>query len=176
MVAMTVFVADRPVILLAKDSKFPGQLAFYLGHELGHIALGHVPTGAVLVDMDQDMAARDADDGEERAADAFALEVLTGEASPTVVSGTGHASGSELARVAIDAASDLQIEAGTLALCFGYSTGRWGTAMRAMNRIYPSAQPLWPGVNQLAMRQLEIDRLPTDSRDYLLAALGLEQT
>jgi hypothetical protein len=101
--------------------------------------------------------------------------MLTGEASPKVISGTGHASGPELARVALEAAADLQIEAGTLALCFGYSTGRWRTAMRAMNRIYSNAQPLWPGVNQLATRQLEIERLPNDSRDYLLTTLGLEQ-
>jgi hypothetical protein len=172
MAAMTVFVRDSPVILLSKDSKFPGQMAFYLAHEIGHIGLRHVGSGAVLVDMDDTPAPDDAD-ADEVAADAFALELLTGESRPTVLSATGHASGTELARVAILSATDLGIEPGTLALCFAYSTGHWGTAMGAMKHIYPDATPLWQTINQVAMTQLLLERLPDDSRQYLLAALGL---
>lgn len=172
MAAMTVLVDERPVILLAKDSRFPGQLAFYLAHEIGHVAMRHLPQGAVLVDMEQDVPAWESDDDEERRADAYALELLTGEPSPKVVSGTRHANGPELARVSIAAATGLRIEPGTLALCFGYSTGRWTTAMSAMGRIYQGAQPLWREVNRLAEAQLLFDALPADSRDYLRAALG----
>lgn len=176
MAAMTVLIADRPVVLLAKASKFPGQLAFYVAHEIGHVAMSHVPTGAVLVDMDEDTPARDSQDQEELDADAYALELLTGEQQPKVVSGTEHASGPELARIALEGAAELGIEPGTLALCFGYSTGRWRTAMRAMSRIYPEAKPLWKDINRLALNQLSVDRLPEDSREYLVAALGLRDS
>ena len=42
MAAMTVHAASGNAILLAKDSGYPAQLAFYLAHELAHIALGHL--------------------------------------------------------------------------------------------------------------------------------------
>ena len=38
------------------------------------------------------------------------------------------ASANELARVALSSAQELGIEPGTLALCFGYSTGQWAVA------------------------------------------------
>lgn len=172
MAAMTVLIGDRPSILLAQDSSFPGQLAFYLAHEIGHVALRHLQRESVLVDMDDHPTPINADE-EERAADSYALELLTGEPSPVIRSLTGHASGPELARVAVQNAADLHIEPGTIALCFAYSTGRWATAMRALRLIYPRAAPLWRQVNQLAISQLSIDRIPESSKEYLLAALGL---
>ena len=172
MAAMTALIGDRPAVLLAQDSRFPGQLAFYLAHEIGHIALRHLSSDAVLVDMDGRPTPTD-NDAEERAADEYALQLLTGESKPVIRSLTGHASGDELARVAIESARELQIEPGTIALCFAYSTGRWATAMRALRRIYPEAVPLWPEVNRLAISQLSLDRIPESSREYLFAALGL---
>ncbi len=80
----------------------------------------------------------------------------------------------ELARVALNSADMLRVEPGTLALCFGYSTGDWATANASMERIYSSAKPVWNEVNNIAQTQLALERIPDDALDYLKAVLGSE--
>jgi hypothetical protein len=176
MAAMCVLVGNRAAILLAKDSIFPAQIAFYVAHEIGHLALGHLEPGAALVDMDQERPTFGDQDSEEGAADSYALELLTGSAQLTVVSGTGHASGPELARVALSASESVGIEPGTLALLFGYSSGRWPTVMNAMKRIYERSEPVWREINRIALSELRLERLTIEARDYLTTVLGLAET
>ena len=40
MAAMSVQVGAGTAMLPAKDSSYPAQIAFYLAHEIAHIALG----------------------------------------------------------------------------------------------------------------------------------------
>jgi hypothetical protein len=174
MAAMTTRVGDRACILLAKDANYPPWIAFYLAHELAHVALDHVGADQALVDLDADSRLADENDDEERAADAWALELLTGHASPNVVSADGNASARELARVAQNSAASLGIEPGTLALCFGYSTGQWAIANASLQRIYPSPAPVWRAINAVASRQLALDELPLDALDFLWDVLELE--
>ena len=70
MAAMTVRVAERNFILLGKDAGYPAWISFYLAHELGHIALGHVEADHALVDLDVGDAL-EPDDEEERDADSW---------------------------------------------------------------------------------------------------------
>jgi Zn-dependent peptidase ImmA (M78 family) len=85
MSAMTVEVGTRSAILLGKDSLYPAHVAFYLAHEVGHIALGHIQPGSMVIDLDRTDLADPAVDAEEAAADAFALELLTGLSRPTIL-------------------------------------------------------------------------------------------
>ena len=177
MAAMTVKVGVRPTVLLGKDSSYPAAVAFYLAHELGHIALEHVAADRQIVDLEEDadrpLHAGADEDAEERAADAFALELLTGEPEPRVLaSGPGRAHGRALAHAALSSEHDLKIEAGTLALCFGHSTGDWRTANTALGQIYAGAAPVWTYVNALARQQLQLGDLPVDAVDFLDAVLG----
>jgi len=172
MAAMTVRIGDRYAVLLAKDSMYPAPIAFYLAHELGHVALSHLTGDVVVVDFEDVTPSLAGDDPEEGAADRFALEVLTGEPQPRVVPATGHSIASELARVAVSSAADLRIEPGTIALLYGYSTKRWKTANAAMKNIYTSAKPVWSEVNGVARQQLAFEQLPGDSVDYVEAVLG----
>jgi hypothetical protein len=176
MAAMSVLIGNRAVILLAKESSYPAQIAFYIAHEMGHVALGHLASGPVIVDMDQGTPRITDDDSEEGSADGYALELLTGSPRPTVLSGTGYASGPELARVALETAESLGIEPGTLAMLFGYTSGRWATAMNAMKRIYRQPEPVWRGINRVALNELALDRLSSDARDYLSSVLGFDET
>lgn len=169
MAAMAVGTGSRNAVLLGKDSEYPAHIAFYLAHEIGHIALGHVKDPKVLVDFEH--LPGSSDDAEEAAADAFALSLLTGQPHPKVVALSGH-SAKELARVALEAAPNLGIEPGTLALCFGYGTQEWATANAAMSYIYETPKPVWREVNELALTQLDLSRVGEDSADYLRAVLG----
>jgi hypothetical protein len=170
MAAMAVAVGERHAVLLAKDSMYPPHIAFYLGHELGHISLGHVRRDTAIVDMESE-ALSAATDAEEAEADRFALELLTGRADLRLVPiGSYNAPG--LADIALRVSAELHVEPGTLALCFGYSTGNWAVANSAMQFIYPEAKPVWYEVNRLAMAQLDAVQLPSDASSYLATVLG----
>jgi Zn-dependent peptidase ImmA (M78 family) len=171
MAAMAVAVGERSAILLAKDSMYPPHIAFYLGHELGHIALGHLRTDAAIVDMEADVLSASSDDTEETEADRFALELLTGRADLQLVP-TGSYNAPGLAQIALRVSSELHIEPGTLALCFGYSTGNWAVANSAMSFIYNQARPVWNEINRVTMAQLDTEQLPSDAISYLTAVLG----
>ena len=175
MAAMSVRVGGRNAILLGKDSLYPAQIAFYLAHELAHISLGHLTEESVIVDLESypnpDPPVAQADP-EEVAADAFALEVLTGNPRPVVLPAAAGRGARSLAKAALDAASDLQIEPGTLALCFGYSTGDWATAIASLKHIYASPKPVWQEVNKIALSQLSFPNLPDDTLYYLRHVLG----
>jgi hypothetical protein len=173
MAAMAVNVGGRSAVLLGKDSAYPATVAFYLAHELGHIALGHIAADRQIVDLEDETPASNAEDQEERDADAYALELLTGNPAPTVLpKGPGWAHGRALAQAALDAAHHLRIEPGTLALCFGHSTGDWRTANAALGHIYADARPVWTHVNAIARQQLEFGDLPLDALEFLDAVLG----
>jgi len=171
MAAMAVRMGDREAILLGKDSDYPAQIAFYLAHEIGHIALGHLKGGQVLVDMDSELETP-LNDLEEAEADRFALELLTGQPAPIVLPKAMRYTARQLGRDALQRAATLHIEPGTLSLCFGYSTGDWATALAAMRTIYPSAKPVWSEVNLVAKGQLEFDEVSGDLAAYVTAVLG----
>ena len=175
MAAMAVAAGERRAVLLAKDSMYPPHIAFYLGHELAHIALEHIRADAAIVDMEADTLSTDSADTEEVEADRFALELLTGRADLRLLpEGSYNAPG--LADLALRASTELHIEPGTLALCFGYSTGNWAVANSAMHFIYNEARPVWSEVNRVTMMQLDLNQLPTDSISYLAAVLGTDTT
>ncbi|HYJ87580.1 MAG TPA: hypothetical protein VEW46_16075 [Pyrinomonadaceae bacterium] len=175
MAAMSVSVGGRHAILLGKDSFYPAQIAFYLAHELAHISLGHLLNESVIVDLESypnpdPPASRP--DPEEVAADEFALELLTGDPQPVILPVAAGGGAQSLARAALGAAAELRIEPGTLAMCFGYSSGDWATAIASLRYIYSSAKPVWQEVNNIAMRQLSLSSLPDDTLSYLRNVLG----
>ena len=126
----------------------------------------------MIVDLETATLASPDDDPEESAADRFALELLTGWAEPKVLPKSKTYNANQLARAVLDASSDLRIEPGTLALCFGYSTGHWTKVNAAMKRIYSSPKPVWSAVNAVALNQLNFGLIPDDARSYVKAVLG----
>jgi hypothetical protein len=171
MAAMAVQLGARSAILLGRDAEYPAQIAFYVAHELGHVALGHVGTGQTIVDLEVPGFADPGSDPEENAADRYALALLTGQDSPVVLSRSGSGGARSLAKAALAASKELGIEPGTLALCFGYSTNQWPAANAALRHIYSAPKPVWREVNSVAREQLELDRIPDDAQDYVEAVL-----
>jgi hypothetical protein len=172
MAAMSVRIDGRNAILIGRDSLYPPQVAFHLAHELAHIALGHLTEDPVIVDLESSSLASSGDDPDEIAADQFALELLTGFREPKILSKSKTFNSAQLAQAVLSASPELRIEPGTLALCFGYSTGSWGKTNAAIRRVYSSARPVWSEINRVAAEQLNFDLIPEDSRPFLRAALG----
>ena len=157
---------------MGKDSMYPAQIAFYLAHEMAHIALGHLKNQTAIVDLEANRLAGPESDREEIEADRFALQLLTGRPDPQVLPSSDRYNAPGLADAVLRSAESLRIEPGTLALCFGYSTGNWAVVNSAMGFIYSSPKPVWAEINKLAMRELTMEGVPSDSRAYVNSVLG----
>lgn len=172
--AMVVRAGVRSIVLLAKDAKYPAQVAFTLAHELGHLALGHLAEGSAIVDLEDPASGVDRDD-EEIAADRFALELLTGSPEPEIQAQISNPSGRALATAVIEAGPPRGIEPGTLSLCFGYQTGNWSAANASLRHIYPNQQEVWSVVNAVAKREIDWTSVSSDTADFLLRVMGLDE-
>lgn len=170
--AMVVRVGGRFAILLARDARYPAPIAFYLAHELGHAALGHVGDNVAVVDYGEVLAKEVTDDGEEAAADRYALELLTGMPSPAFLPQSPTFNARALAHSLLRAAPDLRIDPGTMAMCFGYSTQAWEKANAAMKLIYPTEMEVWRVVNSIAASQLKWSQLNEDESEFLKSVMG----
>ena len=155
----------------ARISNYPAPIAYYLAHEIGHIALGHTNDATAIVDLSDPLEQTNPDE-EEQAADRFALELLTGKAEITVTTETRHFGARQLAQNLLEIADLVRVEPGTLALCFGHSTQNWATAQAAMNYIYTNKKPVWEQVNQVALRELDLAKISEDQADFLRAVVG----
>jgi hypothetical protein len=172
MCAMSVHLRGRYAILLSKDAVYPASIAFYLAHELGHIALGHIKDGAAVVDLADPLESKNVNDDDERAADRYALELLTGMPEPKIDSLTRHFIAKQLAENVLKTGPEIRIEPGTLALCYGYTTGNWAKVHAAMRSIYARPKPVWEEVNGIAEAQIEWQAISDDLASYLHAVLG----
>lgn len=173
MAAMAVRVGGHGAILLAKDSSYPAHVAFYLAHELGHLLLGHLDREAAIVDLESTHLGTD-DDMEEREADRFALELLTGTPDPRVLPTHHRYNAPALAAAVLDAGPQMRVEPGTLALCFGFTTQNWPVVKAAMRFIYQQAKPVWKEVNAIARRELDFTRIPEDAHAFIDSVLGTD--
>lgn len=173
MCAMAVRVGDRFAVLLGKDAQYPASIAYYLAHELGHIVLGHLLQDAAVVDL-ADPLEEQQEDPDEVAADRFAMTLLTGQPDFKVATEAKEYSASALAHTVLRTAERLRIEPGTLALCFGHSSGNWPTVFAAMRKIYDGPKPVWQEVNKLAAKQLQWDAISSDMSLFLAAVMGGE--
>ncbi len=172
MCAMTVRVNERYAVLLGKDAEFPAPIAFYLAHEIGHIALDHIKNeGSAIVDLQNSFAEGDTD-SDEIAADKFALELLTGTPEIVIDTKTRRYTAAHFAETLLSTASQLRVEPGTLALCFGHSLGEWAKANAAIEKIYAKKQPVWSEINGVAARELDWSAMSRDFAFFMQAVMG----
>jgi Zn-dependent peptidase ImmA (M78 family) len=172
MCAMTVRISERYAVLLGKDAEYPAPIAYYLAHEIGHVALGHLKAGAAVVDLQDPLKPTKVADADEIGADAFALELLTGKPEFTVDTKTRRFTAAQLAQTLLETAEGTRVEPGTLALCFGHSTGQWAKANAALRAIYTTSRPVWAEVNQIAARELDWTTMPEDLALFARAVMG----
>jgi hypothetical protein len=169
--AMVVGHRGRHAILFSREASYPAMMAFTLAHEMGHIALGHVPADDVLIDA-EDPAAVAGHDEEETAADRYALEVLLGDPDPDIELNFETFNHAMLAEVVMRAGPQYGIDPGTLALAVAHRRNAWPVAMAAMRIIQPEPVAVSDLVNQVARSQLDLDRLGSDSAVFIERTLG----
>ena len=143
----------RPVIVLTQV-KPHGYLLFDLAHELGHITLEHTKNGAWVVDETIDS---DSDDEEERGANRFAMELLTGIPDCKIVPVGRHLLQQQLVNASMRLGKSRKIDPLHIVLNYGHTSQQWAVASQAVKAI--------------------ADNQPTDQHILvrsLLAALDLE--
>jgi len=171
MCAMSVQWSSRHAIMLGQATNYAAQMAFYLAHELGHVYLGHVADGHAIVDVD-DVLRPGENDVEERQADEFALELLTGHRELSILPTTDRFIAPQLAETAVRAALELRIDPGTIVLCLGYATGRWPQVFSALNRL-GTVKDMWRTINGIAREQMRAELFEGDYGDFIRAVLEL---
>lgn len=161
---------ERYAVLVGRESRFRAQVCFWLAHELGHVALGHLAESSALLDV-EDPAAHDGDD-EERAADRYALELLTGSPAPDIASSSPAYTATQLASAVRKEAPAHGIDPGVLALCAARDGGRWEQAFGAL-KILQDEEDVPEQINRLALTQLNLDGLSVDNQHFLLSVMGM---
>jgi hypothetical protein len=173
MAAMSVRVGSRFAVLLGRDADYPAQVAYYLAHELGHVALRHIKVdSAAIVDLADPLEPAGEVDREEEEADRYALELLTGNPTPIIATATRRFTAEQLAQNVLETGPSLRVEPGTLALCFGHNTTQWPKVFAAMKYIYQEPRPVWPEVNGIAAQQLSWAALPDDTAAFIRTVIG----
>jgi hypothetical protein len=170
--AMVVGQKGRHAILFSREASYPAMVAFTLAHEIGHIALGHVPADDVLIDAEDPAGVADHDD-EETAADRYALEVLLGDADREILIDFDTFNHAELAAAVLRAGPLYGIDPGTLALAVAFRRNAWPVAMAAMKLIQPEPIAVSDLVNRVARAQLNLDRLGSDNAVFIERTLGI---
>lgn len=170
--AMVIGEGDVGAIMLGRDASYPALLAFTLAHEIGHLALGHVAPGSALVDVEDPVKAKEVDD-EERAADRYALTLLTGSPQPEITTEMARYNHVMLAASVAQAGPKHRIEPGTLALCVGHLQHNWPVVMSALGRVYGEPVPIWKAINSLARGEIDWSALVEDDQNFIEAILKL---
>lgn len=171
--AMSAAAGGRAAVLLARDSSYLAPMAFTLAHELGHIMLGHLDGATAVIDVDDPLTSPDLNDNEEVAADRFALELLTGDPEPQVLTDADRFSATELAGAVERAGPRLRIDPAMLALCAGHNNAQWEKVFGALKILAPGQVDVPGRVNDVARQQLAWSTMADDSQDYLRVIMGL---
>jgi hypothetical protein len=162
---LAVKVRGRSVVVLCKKAKAPAWLLFILAHELGHIVLGHIPENGALIDENVDTNERD---DEEVAANAFAIELLTGEKEAQFRAGGRWPNAEMLANRAKEIGRAQKIDPGHIVLNYAHNMGNefFPVANAALGKL-ETAEAMGIVRRKLA-QHLDWSRLPEDSSEFLM--------
>lgn len=165
---MSALVGGRPAIILSARRKSPAWTLFVLAHELGHVALGHVSAGGLLIDEKVADDEEDAD-AEERAANDFASTLLTGKPRPAYRTADRWPNAGRLAELARVTGRRDRIDPGHVALNYAHTMGAdfFPVANAALRLIEPGADAVTVLRERMAAR-LDWSALPEDSSAFLM--------
>jgi IrrE N-terminal-like domain len=171
-------IGKRPVIIISRRHDSKSWLSFILGHELGHIALGHLAPDSSIIDValqkESTYAAESSADPQEVQADAFSLAVLGGgNAERAQADWSSRESAVNLAIAARDKAAALGIAPGHLILRYAFRTKRWpeaATALRFLSEDFDAQT----GVAAALSAHLKFDELADDLKNLISKVTGVE--
>lgn len=169
--AMALNVDGRPVIVIASGRKSSAHLQWYLAHELGHVASGHLAQGDRI---DVDFGEGD-EDRLEVDADRYATSVLFGKPSVRWRS-QRRIAGPRLAAVARQIAKDHGCAPSAFVTNYAYTMSKqgkplWGAAQNALVALGAADGGYEVLTNAIASR-IDYDLLDPDEADFVEAMVA----
>ena len=158
----------RPAVVISKNMNSPAWQVFILAHELGHVFHGHLDRTGMLADYNLNGIS---EDSEEKEADLFALELLTGSPGMTFTS-PYLLKAQVLASEARRLGERLNIDPGVVVLNYAkVKEGVWPLANSALKHleIGDSAIEL---IHRRMISGLDRDLLGDESYAWLLSITG----
>lgn len=176
--AMCLRVGNRPVILIVRNETAPARLTYLVAHELGHVMAGHLKVDNNEVLVDDTLPVDDqgfANDEDEKIADAYALELLGGDAlrAASKSLATGYLDEMKLVLAAMGAAKDKGLDAGQVILSWARLTGEWKTAGMGLRYLMTSGAARLV-INDAAKEFLDIEELSGDNQEHLARLTGID--
>lgn len=163
----------RRAIVLTSQKTQPAWLLFTLAHELGHIARGHLATGATLVDGEIDEGSTDP---EEQEANEYAIQLLTGDARTRVVAGDTWLNASALASRSLALGRERAIDPGHLVLNYAHSMmgnshsrngNFWPVANAALKKL-PDPIDAVAMIRDRLSANLDWSKLPDEAASFVM--------
>jgi hypothetical protein len=168
--AIVVDVDGRPVIVIGSAKRENAWLLFYVAHECGHIARGHLSRSEMIVDVDEPEIRQVQQDPEEREADEFALTVLGGK---QVELPDFRLSVSALASAVRSLGQRQRIDPGHLVLRHAMATGDWAGATMALQDLEQGANAPLLINGDFAAEAIDLSEMAEDRRAFLKRVLAL---
>ncbi|HWB12477.1 MAG TPA: ImmA/IrrE family metallo-endopeptidase [Pirellulales bacterium] len=158
-------VEGRPVIVISRREHHSAWLLFILAHELGHIAHRHVCDDAVILDERID---EKSSDSEEKEANAFAIQLLTGDQDCQFRATGRWPNAEDLAQSAMDLSRKHGIDAGHIALNYGHTMGKFFPVARAALKIIEPKPEAIRLIGKYVAKNLDWSMLPSESCEFLM--------
>lgn len=158
------FMQNGHHVITLTQNRPHGYMLFDLAHELGHISLGHVSKGHSVIDRKIDL---ESDDEDEKAANRFALELLTGDPECKIVPTGKNLNANELATAASRYGVQHHIDPFHIVLNYGYSKNHWGAANAAVKLIAKNEPTDQRVIKESLSKYLDFEELNEDNINFL---------
>lgn len=178
---MAVSTEERPAIVLGFNHKQPARQLFILAHELGHILLGHVESGSMLLDEELVEVQGNLEgspevlkDTQELEADKFALGLIRGIATDPLEEIGTQKSAATLVANTIPIAKKYGIDTGHLILSYAKKHDNWALANQALKFLPREDNPL-DLIEMQFKRNIDLDNLSGEHANYVYLIQGFEK-
>jgi Zn-dependent peptidase ImmA (M78 family) len=157
---MALWCEGRPVIVIACQRRQPAWQLFIVAHELGHVIRSHVgPDLVTHVDLKVGAKPKET---EEREANDFAVELLTGDPNMAFTPGRSWLNAHDLAESARSLGARLKIDPGHIALNYSWQQEFIQVGSAALNELSPDANSA--ALYRSRYSHLDLDSLTDDNR------------
>ena len=164
--AMACIADGRPVILIGQKNEEPGRIAFWVAHEVGHIASGDCDAKHLVLDGQEGIS----DESDiEAAADTFSRQMIAGDNRIPEIAGSDFR---EIAKESASLAKRTGIGAGMIIAAWASESGDYPTAQMALKALY-----LATGARRILNRHfdisVEVEGAPETERELLRCVSGV---
>lgn len=166
---MIINLTNQPIIIVSKKRMQDAWLLFIIAHELGHLIKGHLTMSDNII-YDSDI--ENEQDREEKEANEFALELLTGSVSPNFAITQSIINPFILFNKVIEISNETNIDPGVITLNFAYKTKKWALAEETLKILNPKADAV-SKIKEKIMSNLNFSNTSEENADFFLRITSL---